>query len=107
MYKEYGNIDILQDIELFEVIEYLKIFYTDLADKKMWDLYLINYANMDKDTFKSFDEWKKPAIKARPKTVEEKKKAIENIEKDTELMLMGFRGIKPQKQEVKEENENI
>ncbi len=55
-----------------------------LEKEKMWQLYLAIYPKMTKENYMSFEEFIKP-----PKKI--KKKSIEKIEKDTEMIINALR----------------
>ena len=56
-------------------------------DKKQWDLYLIHYQHMDRNNYKSFEEWKNPSleVKEKEKTKEEIVQSSERINRSMQL----------------------
>lgn len=64
--------DILDTIDTAdELIEIIQMIYEERNDKKMWELYLCVYPNMTKETYVSFEEFKKPKPSKPKKTKEE------------------------------------
>jgi len=57
--------EILRDITVKETLDFLTKFYDDVKQVREWDIYLICFPNFTKDTFKTFEEWRKP-VKIEP-----------------------------------------
>lgn len=59
----YNNIEFILTFDFDEVIEmYLKAKKENVVDK-LWQQWLVRFANMDKETFISFDNYKKELMK--------------------------------------------
>lgn len=84
LYSAYGTSDIINELdyieEVFEIIIKIK---AEKTESRNWDIYLINYPNMTKENYKTFEEWKKP-----PMTEAEKKAKIKEINEEVRMITM-------------------
>lgn len=89
--SRYKNIDYVMDMDLEEGIEIINTAYKKKAEEMLWQRWLVDYSNMDKEHFISFTDYKNKVFKDVNRTVNSKindesieetaKKAIEEAER--------------------------
>lgn len=82
----YGVAILGTDIDTgFELIQEV---YKKQLDEKLWQRWLVDYARMDKDSFISFDDYKKDILKTPTKF---KRKSKEEIFKQADNIIMAWK----------------
>ena len=80
----YANIDYIMDLDIEDGIDFIQIAYQKDVEQKLWEQWLVNYANMDESNFMSFEDYKKKALssgKDKNKPSLDAKSIIEDAEK--------------------------
>lgn len=73
------------DLDIYYGLELIKKAYEEKTNSMVWDMWISLYPNMDKDSFISFEAFKRQMIgdshkpKAKPKTKEEIYKQADDI----------------------------
>ena len=78
MYSQYG-ITTKTNIKIKTILSLLTDAYKKEVEDRLWQQWLVDYSNMDKDHFTSFENYKKDVF--TPKVALDKDKIIENAER--------------------------
>ena len=80
--SRYNNIEYINNLSWQDGIRLINKAVEKNNDQRLWDLYCTIYPNMDKETFISFEKFKKPSVKAESREPEVKtnEEAIEKAE---------------------------
>lgn len=61
--SRYNNIGYIMDMDLEDGIEIINTAYKKQAEEMLWQRWLVDYSNMDKDHFISFVDYKNEVFK--------------------------------------------
>lgn len=80
----YNNIDYILNMNVDDGIEFIIVAYKKEAEEFLYKQWLVNYANMDKSNFTSFEDYKKKAFKIKKTNTDNNKLNVEEIIKEAE-----------------------
>ncbi|MBU3098387.1 MULTISPECIES: hypothetical protein [Clostridium] len=90
--NRYKSIDYVMDLDINEGIEQITQAYRMDAEDKLYKQYLIDYGNMDKEHYMSFESYKEKAFK--PKVVVTEKNVKEILKEAERIKAMDQKGGK-------------
>lgn len=88
--RRYSNVEYILNLEIAEGIEFINKAYEKEIEDRVWEKWLIDYRNMTKENFISFEEYKNQIISRNIKvesnlSKEEILKEVEEIERKIAL----------------------
>ncbi|UZW12556.1 hypothetical protein OSC52_11890 [Clostridium pasteurianum] len=78
--SRYKNIDYVMGMDLEDGLEIINTAYKKKAEEMLWQRWLVDYSNMDKEHFISFTDYKNKVFKAVNRTENSSKSGGKSIE---------------------------